>query len=168
MHDDFDDDDWISKTDLKKDAEAAQKVGEQLLTVTDDFLQSLDLDEELVDAIALAKRIKHHSGKRRQIQRVGKLMRQEDLTQIKQALATLHQASRASRNQFHLAERIRDALIANGVKDIDRLLPTLASAEYKTLHQELKQLQNCKNGTPAYKKHARNVFRLVSDNLPPL
>lgn len=162
-HDEFDDEYWVSKTDLKKEASKAQAIGEQLLTVSSEFLESLKLDEHLVDAIELAKRIRDHRGKRRQIQLVGKLMRREDIEPIEKALATLHQAKTSARDSHHLAERIRDNLIANGDKELERLMPD--ADNHAAIRSELKQLANAKLGTPNHKKHTRTVFRLVREGL---
>lgn len=159
--DEFDDEYWVSKTELKKEASKAQVIGEQLLTVPSDFLESLNLDEHLVDAIELAKRIRQNSGKRRQVQLVGKLMRREDLEPIEKALSRLHQAKTSARDSHHLAERIRDNLIANGDAELTRLLPD--AQNHAEIRSELKQLNNAKPGTPNHKKHTRTVFRLVRE-----
>lgn len=166
MTDEFDDDEyWVSKTDLKKEAAKAQAIGEQLLNVNEQVLQDLNLDEALVDAIVLAKRIKHHGGKRRQLQLVGKLMRREDLAPIEKMLNSLYQAKTEDRNQHHQAERLRDHLIEKPA-DAERLLSDWEPAQISKIKAELKQLANSKAGSPNHKKHARNVFRLLRDGQP--
>src|SRR5512141_1233516 len=57
-----------SKTDLKRESTELQKLGEALLP----------LPEKLADAIGQAQRITNFEGKRRQMQFIGKLMRQLD------------------------------------------------------------------------------------------
>ena len=162
MHNDEFEDDWVSKTDLKKEAEHAQKIGVQLLNISEELLNELQLDEELYDAIVLAKRIKHHSGKRRQLQRIGKLMRRIDIEPIEAALGKLHQAKTENRDSHHRAERLRDHLIESP-EDADRLLENADAATVKSIKSELKQLKNSKVGSPIYKKHARTVFRLIKE-----
>src|SRR3569832_1756130 len=85
-----------SKTDLKRESDALQKLGEQLLTLREGLFQRLDLPEKLVDALAEMKRITNFEGRRRQSQYVGKLMRglePEDLQAIRDALEVQHKGS---------------------------------------------------------------------------
>jgi len=74
---------------------ALQNLGEALVGLTSTQLAKLDLDNEpLLEAIELAQRINHHSGKRRQMQYIGKLMRSADSERIAQSLDALHEGSR--------------------------------------------------------------------------
>src|SRR5450830_152613 len=65
-----------SRTDLKRESTELQKLGEALLTLRADLLERLPLSDKFRDAIADAKRITNFEGKRRQMQFIGKLMRQ--------------------------------------------------------------------------------------------
>jgi ribosome-associated protein len=67
-----------SRTDLKRESSELQKVGEDLLNLRSQFMDRLVLPEKLRDAVAEAKRITNFEGKRRQMQFIGKLMRQLD------------------------------------------------------------------------------------------
>ena len=60
-----------SKSDLKKEMDALQDLGKELLTLRADLFQRLQLPEILVGALAEAKRITNFEGKRRQMQYVG-------------------------------------------------------------------------------------------------
>ncbi|HAD48983.1 MAG TPA: ribosome-associated protein, partial [Idiomarina sp.] len=52
-----DDDQHISKSQIKREAEALQKLGTDLIKLTDTQLKQIPLDDELRDAILLARRI---------------------------------------------------------------------------------------------------------------
>src|SRR3954462_15065269 len=65
-----------SRTELKKESTELQKVGEALLTLRADLFERLDLPEGLVNALDELKRITNFESRRRQLQYVGKLMRQ--------------------------------------------------------------------------------------------
>ncbi|TSE36168.1 ribosome biogenesis factor YjgA [Tepidimonas charontis] len=106
----------FSKTDLKKRSAHRQQVGEQLLTLKAQLLQQLALPDALVQAIAEAKRIDDFEGRRRQLQYVGKLMRQLDdalLPAIEAAIAQQHQGSAVETQRLHEAEQWRERLLAN-------------------------------------------------------
>src|SRR5438067_13859797 len=78
-----------SRTDLKRESEEVQKLGEELLTLRPALFERLALPEKLVDALDDMRRITNFEGRRRQAQYVGKLMRnlgEEDLQAIRDAL----------------------------------------------------------------------------------
>lgn len=75
-----------SKSARKREYLALQKLGEELLTVKESDLLSMDLDEDLLAALQDARRIKSHGALRRQKQFIGKLMRSIDPEPIRTAL----------------------------------------------------------------------------------
>ena len=138
-----------SRTDLKKESDELQKLGESLLDLRPDLMAKVDLPEKLVDAVADAKRITNFEGKRRQMQFIGKLMRKldEDVIEgIKAALQEQIQGSAHETLQLHLAEQWRDRLIS---KDA----PALSAA---SVSQGLAPRQN-----RAY----REIFQLVRSEM---
>ena len=105
-----------SKTDLKRESEALQALGQELLTLRGDLFARLDLPEKLQEALADAKRITNFEGKRRQMQFVGKLMRkleEEQLAAIREALEEQQNGSAQEKLALHQAEHWRDQLIAD-------------------------------------------------------
>ena len=154
-----------SKTSLKKDADKAQALGMQLLTFNETFLQSLGLEEVLFDAIMLAKNIRQHGGKRRQLQLVGKLMRRADIDAIAAAVNAVHSAKAHDRQKHHRAERLRDSLIKAEGPERERLLSQFSAPPPAELNRLLKDTDHYDPGSPAFKKSSRNLFRLLFDLL---
>ena len=106
----------ISRTDLKRESTELQKLGEALLTLRADLMDKLALPDKLVDALAEARRITNFEGKRRQMQFVGKLMRQLEpalVEAVRAALAEQHNGSAQETALLHAAEQWRERLIAN-------------------------------------------------------
>ena len=104
-----------SKTDLKRESEALQALGNALLTLRADLFARLQLPEKLQEALQEAKRITNFEGKRRQMQFIGKLMRKLDddaVAAIQAALEEQHSGSAAEKLALHQAEHWRDRLIA--------------------------------------------------------
>ncbi len=69
-----DDDDeiiWVSKSEIKRDAEALKDLGTELVDLGKNALERIPLDEDLLAAIELAQKIKKE-GRRRQLQLIGK------------------------------------------------------------------------------------------------
>jgi ribosome-associated protein len=104
-----------SKTDAKRESEELQELGEQLLGLRADLFKPLPLPDKLADALADAKRITNFEGKRRQMQFIGKLMRQLDedtLQAVRHALELQRLGHTHDTAQLHLAEAWRDRMIA--------------------------------------------------------
>ncbi|MCD6662680.1 MAG: DUF615 domain-containing protein [Comamonas sp.] len=113
-----------SKTDLKRESTQLQDLGASLLALNAQRLASLQLPDRLLEALAEARRITAHEGRRRQMQLIGKLMRKLDealLEKLRESVASdgaLHQQETLA---LHEAERWRDRLLA----DDDALAPWL-------------------------------------------
>ena len=103
-----------TRTDLKKESDALQDLGEQLLGLRPKLLERLQLPEKLTDALAEHKRLTNFEAKRRQMQFIGKLMRKLEESQVEAAKAALEeQRTGVSLEQTHIlvAEQWRDRLI---------------------------------------------------------
>ncbi|GLR63187.1 UPF0307 protein [Marinospirillum insulare] len=101
-----------SKSELKRQMQALQELGKKLLDLTATQLTTLNLDEELLDALEEHKRIKSHEAKRRHLQRIGKLMRSRDSQKIQAAMDIYDSSSSAHAQHFQNLEYWRDRLIA--------------------------------------------------------
>jgi ribosome-associated protein len=100
-----------SKTRRKHAMQALQDVGVALVALDARRLASLDLPERLVDAITLARSITRHEARRRQMQYIGRLMRDIDPEPLRAALAGWAQRPQHERAQFAMLERWRDRML---------------------------------------------------------
>lgn len=75
-----------SKSARKREALAAQRLGEELIELKDSDLDALDLPERLADAIREARGIKSRGAGARQRQYIGRLMRDIDVDVVRRAL----------------------------------------------------------------------------------
>lgn len=66
----------ISRSQKKRDSTQLQKIGEELANLAPAKLAGLPLTEDLEQAIAEYRKIKNKEAKRRQIQYLGRLMRE--------------------------------------------------------------------------------------------
>ena len=109
-----------SKTDLKRESEALQQLGQELLTLRAGLLNPLELPDRLLEALKEYKRITNFEGGRRQMQYIGKLMRQldeEDVAAIRAALQVQREGSASEIALLHQAEHWRDRLLDAGRHD---------------------------------------------------
>jgi ribosome-associated protein len=112
-HDAVDGDDRPSKTQRKKASHELQDLGEALVALPADRVDSLPLAESLLDAVREYKRTRTHEGKRRQMQYIGKLMRGADIEPIRQAVTDMQLGRAKDSLSLHRAEQARAELIAS-------------------------------------------------------
>jgi len=105
-----------SKTELKAQSTELQALGEELLGLRAELFEALELPSKLVDALGELKRISNFEGRRRQMQFVGKLMRQledETIEAIRAALETQRKGSAKETLLLHSAENWRERLVSD-------------------------------------------------------
>jgi ribosome-associated protein len=102
-----------SKTRLKQQSHDLQKLGMALADLPDARLAGLELPERLFDALVQYRNTRTHEGRRRQLQYVGKLMREVDDAPLREAVAESRLGSARDTLLLHEAERWRDALLAD-------------------------------------------------------
>jgi ribosome-associated protein len=101
----------VSKTQRKKEMHALQALGVALVELGDAQLDALELPEALDSAIRAARRIKSHEGKRRQLQYIGRLMRDVDPLPIRAQLDALAGQSAEAAARHRRLEALRGRLI---------------------------------------------------------
>ncbi|ARU32033.1 hypothetical protein CAP31_10340 [Sulfuriferula sp. AH1] len=101
----------ISKSEIKRQMTALQKLGEELIALPKGKLDKLDLPENLRDAIDAAKRITAHGGLSRQKQYIGRLMRIIDARPIAEQLEKWRNHHSEENAVFHQMEHWRTRLI---------------------------------------------------------
>ena len=111
-----------SRSQKKRDSTALQKLGEELAALPVSKLSRLPLTPDLDEALRLMARLTDHEGRRRQMQYVGRLMRECDAEALREALGQLNQGQVQDNAAFHHAERLREALLEAQGAELERLL----------------------------------------------
>lgn len=125
-----------SKTEQKKAVQRMAALGEQLATLNPKQIQKLPVDERLIDALLEVQNISSHEARRRQFQRIGKLLRNEDETVILSYLTPQQGAKKTAQLQ-----RWVDRIIAQGDPVINEFSKMYNAAERHTLRQHLLRIQ---------------------------
>lgn len=161
-----------SRTELKRESEEIQTLGESLLTLRADLLAGLALSDKLMEALAEAKRITNFEGKRRQMQFIGKLMRlldEDQIAAVRAALAEQQSGPAREAMLLHQAEGWRARLIADddAVGEWLRLAPDTDSQQLRALvRQARKDAKPEKAGAaPRHGRAYREIFQLVRAQL---
>jgi len=117
-----------SKTQRKAEMSALQALGEALLDVSSARRAELELPERLIEALDEAQRITRREARRRQLQFIGRLMRDIDAAPIRTRLAQWADAPNAAKARLHALERWRERLLAED-DALDRLCAEQPAAD---------------------------------------
>lgn len=103
-----------SKSARKRAAHAAQKLGEELLHLSEAQLEALGLADDLAAAVRAARRMRSRAALARQRQYIGRLMRSLDLEPLRAALAAQRERDAREGERFKRIAHWRERLIAGG------------------------------------------------------
>lgn len=151
-----------SRTRIKNEDRALQKVGEQLVGLSNERLADMDMPDELREAIGLARKTTSHGARRRQVKYIGALLRQVDTTPIRDALDEIRHGEHQKALAFKKIEKWRDELRAGNMGLVDEIVASCPGAN----RQRLAQLaRNAKKEFAANRgvKSSRALFRYLKE-----
>lgn len=140
---------------------ALQDLGAELVELNEQQLESLRLPEVLLAAVQEARRLSKHEAKRRQMQYIGRLMRDIDAAPLRDRLEEWKGQGREHTAQLHALERWRDELMA-GDPALARFLgehPGADSQQLRTLIRNARREQAA--GLPP--RRYRELFRVLRE-----
>ena len=152
-------DEIVSKTRRKKDMLALQDLGRQLVELPESQVGGMGLEPRLEEAVREARRIKSHEAKRRQLQYIGRLMRELDPEPIRARLAELegHSAQAAARHRR--LEAWRERLLADD-EALTEFVSQFPGSDLQTLRALIRNTRKeQKEGKPP--RAYRELFRLL-------
>lgn len=138
-----------SKSQKKREMQALQSLGEALVALSPDRLKKIDLPDNLREAVRDAQRFDKREAGRRQMQYIGRLMRDIDPAPIQAALDEIRGVSAAATARQHALERLRVRLIEDE-SVLDEIGRDYPGADF----QRLRQLR-------------RNAIKEQAENRPP-
>jgi ribosome-associated protein len=152
-----------SKTQLKKQMHDLQALGAELVDLNEQQLQSIELPERLLDAVRDARRMTKFEARRRQLQYIGKLMRDIDPEPIRSRLDAWKSVSRAHTARLHLLERWRTRLLEepDALTELMREYPHADTARLRLLVRNTHRERE--SGQPP--KSYRALFHLLSETI---
>ncbi len=152
---------WVSKTEMKNDMEQLQKLGEELVNLKPATLEKFPLPDELAIAIKDAQRFKHEA-KRRQLQYIGKLMRNIDPEPLQAALDKHRNKHSQTTAELHKLEQLRDKIVEEGDSAIAEALELYPNADRQRLRQLARQANKEKKQAKPPKAY-REIFQTLKE-----
>jgi ribosome-associated protein len=153
----------LSKTRRKRAMEELQALGEALADLPTHRLKKIELPEDLREAIEFIQRMsRQDEARRRQMQYIGRLMREADSEAIRAALADARGDSAAETARLHRLERLRDTLLEDetaALNEIVALYPGIDLAHLRALRRAALK-EKAQNKPP---RNYRAIFQLLKD-----
>ena len=150
---------WVSKSEIKRDAEDLKQLGEKLVNLTKANLTKVPLDDSLKDAIELAQRLQKEA-RRRQLQSIGKLLRSIDAEPIREALEKIENKHNQQQAMLHKLEILRDELVTKGDAALTDLLNEHPSADRQQLRNLIRAAQKEKEQNKPSKAY-REIYQIL-------
>ncbi len=151
-----------SKSQLKREMTALQKLGSVLVEAPRDRVKRVPMPEDVLEAILECQKITAHEGRRRQLQYVGKKMRtltEEEVAVIQATVDGWRGSSRAEAAALHAVERQRDKLLADdgALTELCSQHPQLEVQQMRTLIRNARKEQAENKPPKAY----REIFQIL-------
>jgi len=130
-----------SKTQLKKLATELQDLGQQLTAFKTSDLDRLPLSDQLRSAVSEFKRLPNSYGaRRRQLQFIGKLMRESDKENIENAISKLNSSTIQVNQTEQLILELAEQIIDKGDTAINELVAYHSNLERQKLRQLYREI----------------------------
>lgn len=153
----------ISKTQRKREMLALQDLGELLVRLPEERLKQVDLPESLRDAVMEARRISKWGARRRQLQYIGRLMREADASAIRGQLERWDRAAAQDAARLRRIEQWRDRLLSeeHALTEFLERFPHADAQHLRTL------VRNARHEAAEEKppRSARMLFRVLRELL---
>jgi ribosome-associated protein len=149
----------LSKTRRKQEMHELQALGAALVGLPEAQVRALELDEGLREAVLAAKRISRREARRRQLQYIGRLMRELDPAPIRARLEALEGTSAEAAARHRRLEQLRERLLADdaALTDLVAAHPGADAQALRTLIRNARREQ--KEGRPP--RAFRELFRAL-------
>jgi len=122
-----------SKSALKRESHELQALGKQLLEMPDNRLDDIGMPERLREALDAYKKTRSFEGKRRQLQFIGKVMREVDAEPLREAVAQFQLGHARNALALHQAERWRAELLSDDKDVLTRWAQEFPEADLQQL-----------------------------------
>lgn len=149
-----------SKSQRKREMTALQTLGEELVELASGELQRLALPEKLLDAVEAARALSQRGARKRQMQYIGRLMRDVDPKPIQEALDAMKTHGRQATVDFHHLEHWRERLLVQGDEAVQELLAEYPDADRQHLRQLIRTAQ-AEQAADKPPRAARELFQYL-------
>ena len=151
-----------SRSAVKRDAERFADITDDILKLTPEDRQLLELPETIAEAVELASRVKGRSGQKRQRRLVAKLLRDMDSEGIEGRLNKVQHRHDTNTVQFKRLESWRDRLVDNDKQALNEVIQRYADIDRQHINQLIRTAvrEKAQEKPPAA---ARKLFKYLRE-----
>ena len=170
IYEDDDDEDFYrgpSKSQLKREQDELQNLGKEMTKLGDDQLKRIGLPEEVLAEIVEFRRMKSFGAQRRQLQLIGKKMRNMDPKAVREAIDRVTGDSKAAVALLHRCETLRDQMLA-GDDAVTRFIadnPDVDIPKLRTLVRNARKERELQKAPKAARELYRYLHELLEEPL---
>jgi ribosome-associated protein len=158
---DLNKDSVISKTELKKDSKKIQQFGREISELTINNIEAFKFPVNIYEATIDLKNLKSNSAKKRQVQYLGKLLREIDLADAFITMKQLKVSSQKEIQRNHIIEGWRDKLLINN-DSITEFVDVYPQIDKQSLRQTISNAQKEKKDSKP-PKYSKQLFKLIKN-----
>ncbi len=138
----LDNEERVSKSQRKREMLALQDLGKKLTEINEQLLVKCQPPSELFKAIQEYKHLpKKHETRRRQLQFIGKLMRNIDTSLIEKVLMQDQHSANLNKRFFKQIEELRKKLLVGSEETLQALILDYPDMDIQRLRQLIRQTQ---------------------------
>ena len=161
----FEDDDFISKSQKKRDSKEVQVLARKLCELPKKVFDDIILDDNIHNAIKTAQKLRPSAALNRQIQYIAKCLKQLDLDEIRSKIDALENKESLQKHQLKKIELWRDQLIEQNDK-LQEFLNIYDNVDTQQLRQVIRNArkeQESKKTNKAFKQ----LYQIIKETLIP-
>lgn len=166
-HDDDEVDTGPSKTALKAEDQARQDLGAALAELPANRLATLEMPDDLRQAIRDYRAITAHGAKKRQRKYLGRLLRNIDIEPFEREVENFAAGNKAQARALHQVERWREELIADD-EALTRWMSEHPDSDAQHLRSLVRAVRKQDATTTVSDRHGkayRDLFRFIREHL---
>jgi ribosome-associated protein len=151
----------VSRSQLKREAAERTVLAERLVKMPEGELVNLSLDDDVTEAVGMARSMgSKSSAYRRQLRFVGKLLEGEDLDSLRDRFAGKDTQRRFAAEFFQRLEAWRDGLVAGDTASLEAVMEALPDVDRDGVVELANQARaETEAGKPP--KSSRRLFRYL-------
>jgi len=162
--DDFPEYERPNKSQMKREVQALLDLAKALEKLPESLWQSLALSRDMLEELLLLKNMPQHGAKKRQLKRVAKLLREENVDVAQRAVESIKSEDRESSMAFHKIEQWRDKLIVGDRGVLTSFLQQYPMANAQSINQLVRNAKQEEKQGKALKS-SKLLFKLIREQL---
>ena len=148
-----------SKSQKKRDMDGLKELGDRLTELSPGHLAKVKNDQ-VREAVEIARKITKGNARKRQIQYIAKLLSRIDVDPIKNIIETLDASSAAYIQKFHQLESWREKLVNGDSETLSEVLDKSPNADRQRLRHLVRKARD-ERETGQQTTHFRRLFQFL-------